>query len=75
MLSSKIFKELYSEELAKYDNTVKKWSNFLVDLLKVSVWKKKWPEADLLKWMVSCLKYLSTTKTCHLFYSTRMISR
>ena len=41
MLICKISKELYSEELAKYDNTVKKWSNFLVDLLKVSVWKKK----------------------------------
>ena len=37
--------------------------------------EEKWPEADLLKWMVSCLKYLSTTKTCHLFYSTRMILR
>ena len=26
---------------SKYGNTIKKWSNYLVYLLKVSVWKKK----------------------------------
>ena len=28
-------------KVSKYGNTIKKWSNYLVYLLKVSVWKKK----------------------------------
>ena len=36
-------------KVSKYGNTIKKWSNYLVYLLKVSVWKKKMARSRLIE--------------------------